>query len=239
MSNLSASTSAPTPLLSLALGQDGSFQLVMSIWVVGSLLVLALLSFVIRWFWGSWRGPKFEIDTAEIGFGSGKLSFKPNLRDQEIAYKIWVELSTRKIGLPIDLKNDVISEVYDSWHNFFSITRELIKDIPVNRVKNESTRRIVTLSLRVLNDGLRPHLTSWQARFRYWYEKQLLNAGDDIDPQSIQEKYPKFQELKTELLAVNGRLIKYREKMRELVLGISEEDSSTAVPAEVAQTPTL
>lgn len=43
----------------------------------------------------------------------------------------------------------------------------------------------------------------------------------DIDPQTIQGRYPKFDELKTDLLAVNARLIKYREKMRALVLGLN------------------
>lgn len=169
------------------------------------------------------RGPSFEIDTAEMGIGSGKISFKPNLKDQQIGYAIWVELSTRKIGLPIDLEHDVISEIYDSWHTFFSITRELIKDIPVNKVKNSSTQKIINLSIDVLNQGLRPHLTSWQARFRHWYEKQLAKADGDIDPQAIQARYPKFEELKTDLLAVNTRLIRYRDKMRELVQGMPQE----------------
>jgi hypothetical protein len=167
-----------------------------------------------------------------MGIGSHKISFKPNIRDQEIAYKIWVELSTRKIGLPIDLEHDVISEIYDSWFNFFSITRELIKDIPVSKVKNQSTRKIITLSISVLNEGLRPHLTTWQARFRRWYDRQLTNATDDADPQAIQEKYPKFSELKTDLLAVNKRLIKYREKMREVVMGLPENENQVSPPSE-------
>lgn len=177
----------------------------------------------------------FEIDMAEMGIGSHKISFKPNLRDQEIAYKIWVELSTRKIGLPIDLEHDVVSEIYDSWHNFFSITRELIKDIPVSKVKHSSTRQIITLSIAVLNEGLRPHLTNWQARFRRWYDRQLQNGNDDIDPQAIQAKYPKFEELNKDLEIVNKRLMKFREKMRELVLGLSEESEQTNPP----ETPVL
>lgn len=135
-----------------------------------------------------------------------------------------MELSTRKIGLPIDLKHDVVWEIYDSWHTFFSVTRDLIKGIPVNKLKNESTKKIVNLSIDVLNQGLRPHLTAWHARFRHWYERELLKAGDDVDPQSIQSKYPRFEELERELLQVNSRLIKYREKMGELVLGLSDEE---------------
>ena len=95
--------------------------------------------------------------------------------------------------------------------------------IPVNKVKSPSTQKIINLSIRVLNDGLRPHLTSWQARFRHWYERQLQTAKDDLDPQSLQAQYPKFEELKKDMLVVNASLIKYRDKMEELVLGLPKK----------------
>jgi hypothetical protein len=70
---------------------------------------------------------------------------------------------------------------------------------------------------------LRPHLTSWQARFRRWYDKELEKAPADADPQSIQAKYPKYAELTKDLGAVNNRLILYREAMRRLVLGLADK----------------
>lgn len=212
-------TEKTTELISLALNKDHSFLLTVSPWAVGIIILLCVVFVLIKWLFGKWHGPSFEIDQAEMGLGTGKITFKPNLKDQQIAYAIWVELSTRKIGLPIDLDHDVIVEIYDSWFNFFSVTRDLIKDIPINKVKGASTQKIIKLSIGVLNDGLRPHLTSWQARFRYWYEKEIAKSGEDIDPQAIQARYSKFEELKTDLLTVNNRLIKYRDKMRELVMG--------------------
>lgn len=218
-----AATGSTIALFSLSLNDDFSLSFDLSLWAVLAIVIFCAAIFLVRW-WLGWRLPNFQLDAAEMGIGNHKLSFKPNLRDQEIAYKIWVELSTRKIGLPIDLEHDVISEIYDSWYNFFSITRELIKDIPVNKAKNNSTRKITALSIDVLNKGLRPHLTAWQARFRHWYDRQLAQAGDDIDPQTLQAKYPKFDELKKDLLNVNERLIRYREKMHELVLGLPTAD---------------
>ncbi len=189
----------------------------------GILLIVLIIIFIVivllRKFSGSFKRNNFEIDRAEVGVGSGKIILKPNSDDQQIAYKIWVELSTRKIGLPIDLKNDVIPEIYNSWYDFFSVTRELIKDIPVSKVKKQSTQKIINLSIDLLNNGLRPHLTSWQARFRHWYETQIKNATGDIDPQEIQKKYPKFDELQENIITVNKTLMRYREKMYELVLG--------------------
>lgn len=158
----------------------------------------------------------FEIDSAEFGLGDQKISLKPNDTDRQIAYSIWVELSTRKIGLPIDVEDDVIAEIYESWYAFFSVTRELIKDIPVSKVRSDSTSKIISLSVEVLNEGLRPHLTKWQARFRHWYDRQL-DKTDDVDPQGLQKKFPAYDALTTDMISVNKRLIKYREKMNELV----------------------
>ena len=134
-----------------------------------------------------------------------------------------MELSTRKIGLEIDLKDDVVAEIYDSWYSFFDVTRELIKGVPVSKIKRDSTQAIIKLSIAVLNEGLRPHLTKWHARYRHWYSRQLrheelLNGDGIIDPQAIQKKFPHYDELSTDLLKVNQALIRYRQKMGKLVL---------------------
>ena len=116
----------------------------------------------------------FEIDGASIGIGKNIVTIKPNVDDMQIAYKIWVELSTRKIGLEIDFEHDVIEEIYDSWYEFFSVTRELIKNIPISKIRRDSsTKELVTLSIAILNEGVRPHLTKWQARFRRWYKAEV------------------------------------------------------------------
>lgn len=190
------------------------------------LIFLALVAAALaiwRWWAGGIAFRSFEIDQAEIGVGSNKFRFKPNLTDRQVAYAIWVELSTRKIGLPIDFEHDVIAEIYDSWFNFFSVTRDLVKGIPVNQVKRDSTQAIIKLSIEVLNEGLRPHLTRWQARFRHWYEREVNKydkgeAGGVIDPQQIQAKFPQYAELKDDMDRVNQALIRYRRKMHELVL---------------------
>lgn len=193
-----ASASVPETLLQLTILQPLEVRFTMSSWITGSIVVLILLALLWKIFRYRNFMQKFEIDQAEVGLGSTKLKLAINETDRQIAYKIWVELSTRKIGLPIDLEHDVIAEVYDSWH---------------------ASEQIVGLSIGVLNDGLRPHLTRWQARFRRWYGK----AADHTDfgeqsPQEIQQKFPKYDELQSDLLAVNQRLMAYRKIMYELVV---------------------
>jgi len=225
---LSLNTGASTPttsstnveLLSLNLLPDWSVSLQISVWLVAVVIVSVVVYSIWRWRRGGPGWNEFEVDEAEIGIGSAKVKLRPNMTDRQVAYSIWVELSTRKIGLPIDFEHDVIIEIYDSWYSFFSVTRELLKTVPINKVRRGSTQKIIRLSIEVLNEGLRPHLTKWQARFRRWYEHQLETTRGEkvIDPQEIQQNFPKWDQLKTEMELVNAHLIKYRAKMHELVL---------------------
>ena len=195
-----------------------------NLWLIIGLVVLSVIGWLI-WILVTTRFSlkNIEFDEAQIGIGKGKVSFRPNIIDRQIAYAIWIEISTRKIGLPINFEDDVISEVYDSWYSFFGVTRELIKQIPVQKLNRKSTRKILQISVDVLNHGLRPHLTKWQARFRFCYERELqkynINENEDLpDPQAIQARFPHYSELKEDLQRVNASLIAYREKLSELVL---------------------
>jgi len=204
-------------LFSLTLNDNFEISVFISGFLLITLVALSICVLVVRFFVNK-QGRSYEIDEAEFGLGNQKITLKPNEVDRQIAYKIWVELSTRKVGLEIDLDHDVISEVYDSWYSFFSVTRELIKDVPVSKFSRKDTQKIINLSIDVLNSGIRPHLTKWQARFRRWYEFQVQEKDNLlVHPQDIQKKFPDYDELEKDLTQVNQNLIKYRNKMRELI----------------------
>lgn len=119
--------SDPWPLISLGIDRETSNLVLEANWLI--LIAAIAIGLLALWLVRKWRDRQiadWEIDEAEIGIGSGKLKLKPNNIDRQIAYSIWVELSTRKIGLQIDPEDDVIAEIYDSWYAFFSVTRELI-----------------------------------------------------------------------------------------------------------------
>ena len=126
-----------------------------------------------------------------------------------------MELSTRKIGLRFDKENDVIKEVYDSWYTFFETARELLKDIPGNRILYSGD--LIELTEKVLNIGLRPHLTKWQAKYRRWYEEELKR--DSGTPQDIQKKYPEYNALVEDLLETNEKMIEYKKLMKRIAFG--------------------
>ena len=194
------------------------FQVASILVLVGIGIVIAYIAARLFGFFGYRRS--FEIEEAEIGLGDQKITLRPNDTDRQIAYRIWVELSTRKVGIPIDLDDDVIVEIDDSWYAFFGITRELIKDLPVSKFRRPDTEKIIRLSMEVLNLGVRPHLTKWQARFRRWYEYAMQDSKNRAAaPQEVQTEFPKFEELKADMLLVNTALINYRAKLYTIVSG--------------------
>lgn len=150
-----------------------------------------------------------SIDAATLGIGNSNITIKYNRKDQEIAYKLWVELSTRKIGIPYDEENDLIHEVYNSWYEFFSIARELLKEFPVGKLAY--SHELVDITQRILNDGLRPHLTTWQARYRKWYANNE-SEGDEA-PQKIQRTYPDYALLIKDLIKTNNQMIEYKNML--------------------------
>lgn len=152
-----------------------------------------------------------DVDEISLGIGDSNIKLKYNKKDQEIAYKLWVELNTRKIGLEFDQKYDVIDEVYNSWYTFFTIARELLKEIPATRLPYST--ELITLTTKVLNDGLRPHLTTWQAKYRKWYG---LKKEDIRAPQEIQREFPEYDALVADLVLTNNRMIEYKKLMYQI-----------------------
>ena len=163
--------------------------------------------------------PDMEINEKNLGIGSNVIKFKPNNKDKEIAYKLWVELSTRKLGIPLDMENDVIYEVYKSWYEFFRITRITLKEFPVSKLQNNKSNKIIDITIRVLNGRLREHLTKWQAKFNRWYELELENNDYTVSPQEIQKEFPEYDKLVGDITIVNDELIYYVSVLQDIVFG--------------------
>lgn len=208
-------------LIRLFLDNNFNLQISISKWILLLVLIGVIIYLLYLKLFSSIKSKVYEIDEAIIGIGNQKVKIKPNYQDMQIAYKLWVELSTRKIGLEIDLNNDVINEIYNSWYEFFKLTRELIKDIPVSKIrKDKSTKELVRIAIEVLNEGLRPHLTNWQARFRKWYNAEIeREENKNLSPQDIQKKYPEYEKLTKEMIVVNQKSIEYRKILRQLAIG--------------------
>lgn len=190
-----------------------------SLWGLVSLL---LLFFAMRWLVVRPKSPfhKYELVKLNIQLGNiGSVELRPNNEDVQIAHRIWTELMTRKAAQPIDIEHDVIVEIYNSWYALFGRVRQLISDIPGHMLRKEkSTQELVRIATQTLNNGLRPHLTRWQARFRHWYDK----CPDELKekcPQDCQREFPDYDLLIADIQKVNLQLIQYAGELEKIIHG--------------------
>ena len=139
--------------------------------------------------------------------------------DKEIkkfANNIYIELITRKAGIPLEEDKDVIEEIYNSWYKLFCIIRDEIKSLPAKYLKDLSNPESAQgISMKILNDILRPHLTEHQAKFRNWLAKAKQDPQySNLTPQELQKKYPDYEILFKSLKKTNEMLIESAERLQ-------------------------
>lgn len=200
-----------------------TFSLIFNIWVI---LAVVALFFIIRWAIKYFKG-KQSIDKDIIPvklkykLGGTEIEYQiiRNYQNIEIAHKIYIELITRKAAIQIEEEKDVIVEVYNSWYSLFQITRNELKSFNGKLLKdNNTSQELVRLLTDILNKGLRPHLTEYQARFRKWYAEQLEKSADK-SPQNIQSEFEDINELLNSMKEVNKILIEYSEQLKKIING--------------------
>lgn len=195
---------------------EGCKNIIISIDLTVAILIITLivLSLVLARIYKKCTLKTIRISEAVIGIGSASVTIKYDGRIKEIAYRIWIELTTRKIGIQFDENYDVISEVYDSWYESFKIIRKLLEEIPASRI--DAAKGLIELTTKVLNNGMRPHLTMWQAKYRRWYEN-ALEKDKDLSPQELQKKFPEYKSLVNDLKRTNEIMLNYANQLKRLI----------------------
>lgn len=190
-------------------------------WVLIPILVVGIIIYLI-WIFRFKKNFKIHEMSVDIS-AKPKVTFKVkrNTENLFIANRIYLELITRKAALPFDEDNDVISEIYDSWYELFKIIRNEIKDVPGEYLLSHNpTEELIGLTIRILNEGLRSHLTKYQARFRKWYKiESEKDENKLLSPQRIQEQYPEYENLVSDLKSVNQILMDYSDELKKLIKG--------------------
>lgn len=74
---------------------------------------------------------------------------------------------------------------------------------------------MIILTERVLNEGLRPHLTKWQAKFRHWYNEEIKKQNNKT-PQEVQQGYKDYALVIEDIKKTNEILINYNNLMKKI-----------------------
>jgi hypothetical protein len=133
--------------------------------------------------------------------------------------KIYIELLTRKAAIPIDENNDVIEEIYNSWYKLFCVIREEMKSLPAQYlVTPNKSPQVIGLTLEILNNTLRAHLTEHQAKFRTWLQQaKSKRTNQNFSPQLLQKKYPDYKTLILSIKQVNEMLVNFSKELYNFI----------------------
>ena len=174
-----------------------------------------------------------------IAIGGVEVSYKilRNEQTMYIAHRMYLELMTRKVANRIDPKNDVIIEIYDSWYDLFKAIRSEIKDVPGSNLYYSSKKceEITNLALDILNKVIRPHLTTYQADYRAWWEartNKLMETQADgaisfESPKLIQAEYEKFAEIINDIGRINDVLLAFTKQLYLIAYGKPRHEAET------------
>lgn len=187
------------------------------VWLVVALLFVVVVWWLLPWIRRKWlKG--YRTQAVKLTFKGVEWNICPDTETRRVAHQAWVEIKSRKVGLPFEEGHDVIVEVYNSWYQLFGVLRDLAKSIPADRLQDcDDTRNLVALLMRALNEGLRPHLTKWQARFRRWYDTAISHEDNrEKSPQDIQRLYPEYAELVADLRKVNEEFVRFADSLEKI-----------------------
>ena len=187
---------------------------------IGPLVLCVILGLIVyslvarkRLFFG------FQVEPVRFTILGTSWDIKRGRATAKLAHEAYVELTTRKAALPFDEAHDTITEIYNSWYAVFGDVRGLARRLDPTAIATDSDlQKLNELLIAILNDGLRPHLTVWQAKFRRWYETEAASRPGE-SPQAIQRDYPDYAELVSDLKATNTTLLKLAEGLRRLAYG--------------------
>lgn len=203
-----------TPILaSTPDGWREIFSLRVSGWALQvqiGILVLILLAVFILFLALRHRSRPWALTQADFTFaGCASFTVCPTDDVAGLAHQAWVEIKTRKAALPFDDQYDVVVEIYNSWYELFRAIRELAKAVHTKGTLEEGseTAKLIQVLMDLLNVGLRPHLTRWQAAFRRWYEAECAKPEwVGVSPQEIQRRYPEYDAMVSDIKEVNQGL---------------------------------
>ena len=184
--------------------------------LIGAILIFCVLA-ILRLLFYFFR-KKVKIVNLNIEIGNiGNITLELNKEVSKIAHKTWVEIMTRKVGLTFEEDKDVIVEVYNSWYKLFEIIRELLKNVEPNK-KDKNVEKLEDILIKTLNEGLRPHLTKWQAKFRRWYDIELKEEKNSkVSPQEIQRRYEEYDSLIVDLKNTNEKMVQFAQELKKLI----------------------
>lgn len=137
---------------------------------------------------------------------------------RQIAHCVSVQLDTHQITRGVDLSVDNLENVYAATYRMFQHIRELMEELPVDDFERDpAAQEIYDTLASVLNEGLRPHLSTWREQYAEWLRRFCSSPrAKKMAPQQLQTAFPRRAGLERDLANTAQQLRRSAKKLRQL-----------------------
>lgn len=124
--------------------------------------------------------------TVRFPAGDAVYSVQPYTDERKLAWKIFVEITTRISIQPLAANEGILDESLSSLYYLFSCVRNLIAEAPpeVDIFSKRNTPCVQVAAVEMLNLHLRPFLSKWHKEYEMFKKSNEFNQhGEDAWPQ--------------------------------------------------------
>lgn len=164
----------------------------------------------IRRFLHGLRGMKAEKISVSLPFGLGGVVISPNKAEQNAAWALYVELTTRIAVQPFDPENGVMREVLNSLYSLFGLTRQVLREAGPEVVHGANS--LGPLAIDILTKGIAPFTTRWHPRLKEYESKR----PDNVSALAHERTWLEFQQMQSELGELQLEMRKYARLLAEI-----------------------
>ncbi|MED7925967.1 hypothetical protein SMD20_17060 [Nonomuraea sp. LP-02] len=143
-----------------------------------------------------------------------ELTFVVNNESRDVAWKLFVETTTRVSTQPLDDDEGLTREALSSLYGLFATVRDTLKASRPS-VPAPGGRTVEQLAITMLNQELRPFLSKWHPRLREY---------EQAHPDAPESAWPDNGACRAELRQVQRRIQDYAMGFGELA-GVSDPEA--------------
>jgi hypothetical protein len=146
-----------------------------------------------------------------LPFGLGELEFEPDEIQQQAAWELYVELSTRIAVQPLGAEEGLLREALSSLYQIFQNTRLILRQAGPG-VAHGGASSVGAIAIEVLNKGLRPFLAKWHPVL----QTHEMKRPPKLSAAEHEHSWENYQECRQSLAALQRDMLQYVDVLAKL-----------------------
>lgn len=176
----------------------------------------------------------FEKEVVEIAIGQVRGLVTPTEAEREAAFELFVELSSRTTTTQLRPDDGLIREALNSLYLMFELTREILRKhgCDVAKGRGDGNLTLAAISLRVLNEIIRPRTSKWHPLLLSWEQQGELD-GRPSDRAAWEQQWEFADECRADLTALRVEIRAYMDSLAKIAGAASLTDLVVPLPPSV------